>query len=296
MLRLSDRIARGEFMVSDGAWGTNLQSKGLGAGECPESWNIERPEAVAAVAAEYIAAGAQLVETNSFGGNRFKLEPFGLADKVAEINEAAAACSRKPAGDSVYVLASIGPTGKMLITQEVSEDELFEAFSLQAAALERGGADLILVETMTDLDEARIAVAAAREATGLEVACTMTFDQTVTGEFRSMMGVSPSDMASTLLEAGASFLGSNCGNGIERMVPIAKEIRAAAPQTPIIIHANAGLPVLREGATVFPETPAEMAARIPELLEAGANIVGGCCGTTPDHIACMAAAVKKYRE
>jgi 5-methyltetrahydrofolate--homocysteine methyltransferase len=289
MLNLSTLVSRQKVMISDGAWGTRLQGKGLPSGQSPEIWNLEKPELVGEVATEYIAAGAQLVKTNSFGGNRFKLQSAGLDQRVAEINETAAACSRRAAGDSVLVMGSIGPTGKMLIMQEVSEDEMLAAFSEQAAALARGGADLILVETMSDLDEARIAVAAAREASGLEIACTMTFEKTVSGEYRSMMGVSPSEMCETIIAAGAQFIGSNCGNGIEQMIPIAAEIRAAAPDTPIIIHANAGMPVLVDGVTTFPETPEEMARHLPALVEAGANIIGGCCGTSPEHIRQMRA-------
>ena len=278
-------------MISDGAWGTRLQGKGLPSGQSPEIWNLEKPELVTEVAAEYIAAGAQLVKTNSFGGNRFKLAACGLDQRVAEINETAAACSRKAAGESVLVMGSIGPSGKMLIMQDVSEDELFNAFFEQAAALTRGGADLILVETMTDLDEARIAVSAARAASGLEIACTMTFEKTVSGDYRSMMGVSPSEMCEVIITAGAQFVGSNCGNGIEQMIPIATEIRAAAPDTPIIIHANAGMPVLVDGETTFPESPEEMARHLPALVEAGASVIGGCCGTSPAHIGQMRAAL-----
>lgn len=292
MRKLSEQIKEAKVMVSDGAWGTRLQGKGLAAGQSPEGWNLDHPELVQEVAAEYIEAGAQLVKTNSFGGNRFKLESSGLAERGSEINEIAAACSRKAAGDCIYVLGSMGPTGKMLIIQEVSEEEMFAAFTEQAAALERGGADLILVETMTDLDEARIAVSAARAATDLEVACTMTFDKTVTGEYRSMMGASPTEMVEQIVAAGAQFIGSNCGNGIEQMIPIATEIRAAAPDIPIVIHANAGMPVLVNGVTTFPETPAEMVKHLPALIAAGANIVGGCCGTDPEHIRHMRGARK----
>ncbi len=289
MAELSRFIIEKGVMISDGAWGTRLQNKGLGGGSSPESWNIERPELVEQVAAEYVEAGAELIKTNSFGANSFKLETAGLGARVGEINEIAAACSRKAAGAAVYVMGSIGPTGKMLITQEVDEEQLYRAFEEQALALQRGGVDLILVETMSDLEEARIAVQAAHSATGLEVACTMTFDRTVTGEYRSMMGISPAQMAACLPAAGAALIGSNCGNGIERMITIAAEIRAAAQDVPIVIHANAGMPTLIDGVTTFPETPEEMALNLPKLIESGANIIGGCCGTGPEHIRCMRA-------
>ncbi|MDZ7725284.1 MAG: homocysteine S-methyltransferase family protein [candidate division KSB1 bacterium] len=284
MQSLSEKIRKGAVMLSDGAWGTNLQSKGLKAGTCPELWNAEYPELVQSVAKEFITAGAQLVKTNSFGGSRYKLEGFGLEHRVSELNEKAAQCSRRAAGSDVYVLGSMGPTGRMLITGEVTADDLYKAFSEQAKALEHGGADVILVETLSDLQEAKIAVAAARDATDCEIACTMTFEQTVDDEYKTMMGVSPTEMVADLREQGVHFLGSNCGNGIEQMIPIVKEIRAAEISLPVIIHANAGMPQLKNGKTVFPESPEEMAAFVPELIEAGANIIGGCCGTTPEHI------------
>ena len=284
MQLLSEVIRKNRVMLSDGAWGTSLQSKGLGAGMCPEMWNIDHPDRVRSIAEEFIQAGAQLVKTNSFGGNRYKLEGFGLQDRVSELNEKAAQCSRQAAGSGVYVLGSIGPTGRMLITGEVTEDDLYNAFSEQAAALERGGADVILVETLSDLDEARIAVSAAQDSTDCEIALTMTFEQTVDNEYKTMMGISPAQMVTEMSTRGVHFLGSNCGNGIQQMIPIVREIRKLETRLPVIIHANAGMPELKHGKTVFPEGPDEMAAFVPELVKAGASIVGGCCGTTPDHI------------
>jgi 5-methyltetrahydrofolate--homocysteine methyltransferase len=277
------KIKQGKVLVSDGAWGTLLQQKGLEPGECPEEWNITHPDKVQDIAESYIGSNADMIETNSFGGSRFKLEKFGLADKVFELNKAAAAISRKAAGDK-FVLGSVGPTGKILMTGEVTEEQLYEAFKEQAKGLEAGGADAIMVETMSDLDEARIAVRAAKENTGLEVFCTMTFEKTVTGEFRSMMGVSPIDMVKTIVPAGAEVIGANCGNGIAGMVGIVEEIRKVDSEIPVLIHANAGMPVYKDGETVFPEKPEETAALVPKIIAAGANVIGGCCGTTPEHI------------
>ena len=179
MKKLSEIVSSSNTILSDGAWGTNLQRKGLEVGHCPESWNFEHPDLVQEVAQDFIDAGARLVKTNTFGGSRFKLESYGLADQAYEINRKAAEISRKAAGSDVYVLGSIGPTGKMLITGEVTEEGLYEAFREQAMAMEEGGADVILVETMSDLDEARLAVAAARDNTDCEIACTMTFERIV---------------------------------------------------------------------------------------------------------------------
>jgi 5-methyltetrahydrofolate--homocysteine methyltransferase len=270
--------------VSDGAWGTFLQKKGMQPGECPEEWNISRSDDVFAIAQSYVDAGADMIETNSFGGNYFKLKNYGLESRVSEINKAAAEISRKAAGADRFVLGSVGPTGKLLMMEEVTEEELYNAFKEQSIALEAGGADAIVIETMTDLEEARIAVKAAKENTSCEVICTMTFDKIIGGEYRTMMGISPTEMTEALVEAGADVIGANCGNGITDMIGIVKEIRLVNATVPILIHANAGMPHYHDGETTFPESPDDMASRVNEIVEAGANIIGGCCGTTPDHI------------
>ena len=284
MKRIVSALRKGRVLVSDGAWGTFLQQKGLKPGECPEEWNISRAADVLDIAQSYFEAGADMVETNSFGGSRFKLARYGYEDKVYEFNKAAAEISRKAAGPDRFVLGSVGPTGKLLLMEEVTEEELYEAFKEQSMALEAGGVNAIMIETMTDLDEARIAVKAAKENTGCEVFCTMTFEKTIGGEYRTMMGISPSEMAESLVEAGADLIGTNCGNGIEDMIGMVKEIREVNRMVPILVHANAGMPRYLDGVTTFPESPDDMAARVKDIIEAGANIVGGCCGTTPKHI------------
>jgi len=202
MSKIIQEIQNGRVLVSDGAWGTFLQKKGLEPGECPEEWNISRPDDVLDIARSYVEAGSDMIETNSFGGNYFKLKNYGLENRVFEINKAAAEISKKAAGSNCFVLGSVGPSGKLLMMDEVTEDELYKAFKEQSMALEAGGADAIVIETMTDLEEARIATKAASENTACEVICTMTFDKILSGEFRTMMGISPADMIETLSNSG----------------------------------------------------------------------------------------------
>jgi 5-methyltetrahydrofolate--homocysteine methyltransferase len=293
MTTICEEVRGNRVLISDGAWGTFLMAEGLQLNECPELWNLEHPEVVRNIAQSYVDAGADLINTNSFGGSRCKLEKYGLADSVGEINEAAARLSREAAGPDRHVMGSIGPTGKLLIMGDITEEALYDVFKEQAMALERGGADAILVETMSALDEAALAVRAAKENTALEIICTFTYEREVNGIWRTMMGVSPEQMAETLLDAGADIIGANCSVGPKEMVGVVKALRAAAPGTPILLHPNAGLPQPCEGGVTYPETPDSMAGYVPALLDAGANIIGGCCGTTPAHIRAIADAVQK---
>ncbi len=293
---LLSALQAGKTLLSDGAWGTMLQQKGLRPGQCPEEWCLSRPDEVAGIARAYREAGADMVKTNSFGANAITLARHGLSAQAEAINRAAAQASREGAGEGLWVLGCMGPTGKLLLTEEVTEEELSAAFAEQAKALAEGGADALCVETMSDAQEAALAVRAAREHTALPVISTFVFEKTARGEYRTMMGVSPEEAALAALSAGAQIIGANCGNGMKDMVEIARVLRAAAPETPILIHANAGLPQRIDGADIFPETPEEMAALVPALIRAGAGILGGCCGTTPSHIACMREALDRENE
>ncbi len=290
--KIVDVVKSGITLVSDGAWGTFLYQKGLKSGECPEFWCINHFDEVVSIARSYITAGADMIKTNSFGGNLFKLKNYKLDSKVIEINEAAARASRYAAGDQ-WVIASMGPSGKLLIIEEVTAEELYDAFKIQAMALAKGGADAICIETMSDIEEAVIAIKAAKENTKCEIICTFTFEKTKRNEYRTMMGVSPVDAAKAVMEAGADIIGANCGNGMEIMIDIIKQMRDFTPDTPILVHANAGLPQNINGVDIFPESPDYMSGFTAAVRDAGANIIGGCCGTTPDHIKAIKQAVMR---
>lgn len=284
MGKILEKIAGGRVLVSDGAWGTFLHMKGLKADECPESWNLEHPEEVLEIASSYVEAGADIILTNSFGASPLKLEGYGLEKQSRELNRSAAEISKKAAGDRALVMGSMGPTGKMVMMGEVSPQEVFKGFMEQAKGLADGGADGIVIETMTDPEEARLAIEAVKKVTELDLACTFTFSKNQDGVYRTMMGTDVGAYLEMAVSAGADIIGANCGNGTAGMIEIVREIRTLDAKIPVLVHANAGLPVYQDGKTVFPELPAEMASQIEELVAAGANVVGGCCGTTPDHI------------
>jgi 5-methyltetrahydrofolate--homocysteine methyltransferase len=286
-------LESGRILISDGAWGTFLHKLGLEVGECPEIWNITHRKEVLSIAQSYIDAGSDMVLTNSFGAHPVRLEHYDLQDRAFELNEAAASISREAAGDDHFVLGSIGPSGAILMMGEVPEEKVYDGFRIQVEALSKGGADAICVETMSATDEACMAIRAAKEFTDLEVICTFTYDKTVHGYYRTMMGVSPEEMITEVKKAGADIIGANCGIGFDQMIEVVKAIRAFDQTTPVLVHANAGIPVIRDNKTVFPETPEMMRPKIKDMIKAGANIIGGCCGTTPDHIRVLVDEIRK---
>jgi len=286
--KLESWLAAGP-LVTDGAWGTELQQRGLAVGECPDAWNLTRPDAVRQVADAYVAAGSDVILTNTFGANRFALARHALEDKVVEINTAGVTISREAAGRGVRVFASMGPTGIMLMMGDVSREDVQAAFDEQARAIAAAGADAIVIETMSDPDEARLALAAAR-ATGLPVVVCMVFDSGAARD-RTLTGATPEHVAELFTAEGADCVGANCGNGIEGFLPICRRLHSAT-NLPLWIKANAGLPTMVDGQPTYAQAPEEFAAHVLELLEAGASFVGGCCGTTPEFIAAVKSKVR----
>jgi 5-methyltetrahydrofolate--homocysteine methyltransferase len=295
MRGLLERLRAGEVLVGDGAWGTQLMARGLEPGESPEAVNLSNPAALVEIASLYVDAGAELITTNTFGGSPLKLQAHRLADRTEEINRLAVEALKPVVEGRAFISGSVGPTGAIVKPYGDTEPEvLAEGFRRQIGALVDAGADLICVETMIDLTEARLAVEAARaRSADIPIIATMTFDTTPRGYF-TMMGSSIEQCCATLVAAGANVVGSNCGNGIEKMLEIAREFASHA-SVPIAIQSNAGMPELRDGELVYAESPDFMAARVGELIDLGVKIIGGCCGTGPEHIRAIRSAVDAHR-
>lgn len=282
-----------QVLILDGAMGTMLQERGLKPGQSPEELNLTMPEVVASVHREYIEAGADIIITNTFGGTHFKLSHYGLESKLVEINRRAVEIARKEARGMAYVGASIGPTGQFVEPLgEVSFDDMKAAFREQAEALVNAGADLISLETFLDIKECRAAVIAVREVSAtIPIIAMLTFDD----NGRSVLGTPPEAAAITLTASGADIVGSNCGLGVDGIYDILFKMREVT-HLPLISQANAGLPLLVDGATVFPGTPGEMTAYHDRLIALGVRVIGGCCGTTPAHIRAMKEALAQRQQ
>ena len=287
MSRLKEWLADG-LIISDGAWGTQLQARGLASGTTPDTWNLTHAEQVESVARAYVDAGSQVILTNTFRANAVAMHSSTEAELDA-INRAGVAISKRAAGKQALVFASIGPTGKILMSGEIGADQVTDAFAAQAQSLAAAGADALLIETMSDIEEARLAVEAARR-TGLPVLASFAFDSGKNKD-RTMMGATPEVVAAAMVEAGADAVGANCGVGVELSVPICKRLCAAC-DLPVWIKPNAGLPTI-EGTAIHYATSAEyFASHYAALAEAGASFVGSCCGSTPDFIRALVAARK----
>jgi 5-methyltetrahydrofolate--homocysteine methyltransferase len=293
MSGLLERLAAGTPLVSDGAMGTLLMDAGLKQGACPDAFSLTDPTALSKISGTYADAGADLVHTNTFGASPLKLAEYGLDHRTEDINRASVEAARAGVGPATLVSASVGPSGRVLEPYgDTSEAAVYESFHRQATALVEAGVDAITVETMIDLREAVLAVRAARAAgPAVPVLASMTFQETPRG-FYTVMGTSVRDAAAGLLEAGADAVGSNCGNGIELMVLIARAFREATDR-PLLIQANAGVPHVQDGVVRYPETPEDFAAAVPALVAAGVSVVGGCCGSDPSHIRALSGALKQ---
>ena len=284
------------YVVADGAMGTQLFAVGLCAGDPPEAWNVTHAEDVRAIHRAYLRAGADLAVTNSFGGTRFRLALHGLEDEVVELNEAAARVARIEAdaevertGRPVLVAGSMGPTGELLVPMgNMSATACEAAFAEQAAGLAAGGADLLWIETMSDLDEVEAAVRGARSACDLPVATTMSFDTAGC----TMMGVTGTEMAQRLGGLGLAAIGANCGNNVADTEAAVIAAAAASPGTPVISKPNAGVPVWSGDSLVYDGTPEVLAAHAHRARAAGAAVIGSCCGSTPAHTAKIAAVLQ----
>jgi 5-methyltetrahydrofolate--homocysteine methyltransferase len=285
MNKLNTFLKKKRILVADGAWGTELIKKNLAPGDIPEVWNLERPSVVKKIAQDYRKAGADIILTNTFGANRLKLKRTGFTGEVKEINRVGVELSKEVAGGSL-IFASIGPTGEFL--KPVGD------FSEQVKGILEGGADGIIIETMSDVKEALCALKAVRKNSSLPVGVTFSFNKGHKG-FATMMGEDPKRIVLAVAEEKADIIGANCGSiTIEDMVEIAK-IMKKSTSLPLWIKPNAGIPVVKKGKTLYPQTPEEMASFIPRLIEAGAKIIGGCCGTTPEHIRQIRDKVDQYR-
>ena len=288
MDRLTEVLQSRRVLLGDGAMGTMLQLAGLVEG-APERWNVERPDVVSAIHRAYVEAGSDFISTNTFGGTRNRLQLDGLADRVAELNEAGARLAREAAGERL-VAGSMGPTGELMEPLGLlTPDGARESFAEQARGLKAGGVDFALVETMSALEEVHAAVAGARDA-GLPVAVTMSFDT----NFHTMMGIKPAQAVSTLAGWGVGVIGANCGNGPAEIERIMTEMSKARPEGIFLMaKSNAGMPRWKDDRITYGGTPEVMADYARKMLALGVNVIGGCCGSAPEHVAAMRAAVDR---
>jgi 5-methyltetrahydrofolate--homocysteine methyltransferase len=294
-----DRMRSGELLVFDGGYGTMLFEAGLLNGACPELWNETHPDVVRGIHQGYFDAGSDFVETNTFGGTRLKLEEYRLGDRTRELNAMGARLARAAAPAGGYVAGSIGPTSRLpqdyALDAGVTDDAYEETFREQAEALAEGGVDLFAVETMMFPQEAAAAIRACKAVADLPVMATMFFQyEELHDRDRTMWGESPADVARSLLAAGADAVGMNCGRGPDRAIVIIREMRAVT-DAPLVAYPNAGLPVTQGDRVTYELDPEAMARDYPALLEAGAGVVGACCGSTPEHIRRIAAVVRRRR-
>lgn len=286
---LIERLDKGEIIICDGAMGTLLQERGLPLGVAPEEWNLTHPEVVAQIHEEYVEAGADIVETNTFGGNRLKLSLFNLGEKVEEINREAIRIAKEAVKGRAFVALSVGPTGKLLEPWgDLPFDEAVKIYKEQMYYASKENPDFAILETFTDLQELKSAIIAAQDV-GIFPICTMTFE----ASGRTIMGVAPEKELEELSKLGIKIMGTNCGTGPEDMLKIVEKFREnRPPDVFLIVQPNAGVPKLVGGKTVFDASPQTMADYAKKYVELGVNIVGACCGSTPEHIRAIKERIK----
>jgi 5-methyltetrahydrofolate--homocysteine methyltransferase len=290
MTKFRDRLSQPGILIADGATGTTLQKADLPPGAAPERWNLENPDAIRAMHRGYVEAGSDLILTNTFGGSRPRLAMEGLDGQVREVNLTAARLAREVAGDRVLVLGDIGPTGQLMRPMgTLTYDDAVAFFAEQAAALAEGGVDAMLIETMSDLNEAKAAVEGVRRATDLPVLVTMSFDT----NGRTMMGVKPADAAKTLWAMGVDAVGANCGRSLSENLEAVRQMREALPEATLMAKPNAGLPRMEGMQAVYDLTPEVMADYALEFAALDIKVFGGCCGSTSEHIHAAAQALRK---
>jgi 5-methyltetrahydrofolate--homocysteine methyltransferase len=285
-------LDEGGPILADGAMGTMLFANGLQFGDPPELWNLEHPDVIRRIQRAYLEAGSRIVLTNTFGGNRLRLGLHGLQDRVDELNRTAAILLRaevRAAGDTALVAGDVGPSGEIVAPLGTLDyDEAVDVFREQAASLVAGGVDLIWIETMSDLNEMRAAIQGVRAASpGIALIATMTFDT----RGHTMMGVSPEEAVAHLDAWGVDAIGGNCGNGPDELIPVIAAMHAVAPDVVLVAKSNAGMPELVDMQAVYRASPETMAGTALEMRDAGARIIGGCCGSSPDHVRAMADAL-----
>jgi len=287
-----DQLLAHAPVVTDGALGTELQARGLDSGECPDTWNLARPSEVEALAQAYVEAGSQIILTNTFRSNRLALQTMGLADRLEELNRSAVEIARRASQGRAQIFASLGPCGKLLVMGEVTPEEVARAFAEQAGILSAAGVDGFVIETMADIEEAKVAVEAIKPL-GRPVVISFVFDSGRNLD-RTMTGVTPERAAKELTDAGADIIGANCALGIDAYIPICQRLRASTDR-PVWIKANAGLPEMVDGKVKYQSTPEAFASSIPAILQAGASFVGGCCGTNPEYVRAISETVRRWR-
>lgn len=287
-----ETLLKNKPVLLDGSWGTELQKMGLNPGNCPDEWNLTNPDKVFKVAEDYVMAGSRIILTNTFRSNKIALSNFNLENSFTELNKKGVEISKEAAAGRAKVFASIGPSGKLLATGEINVNELEDIFIQQAEIIAEAGADGIVIETMSDLNEAIIALKSVRK-TNLTVAVCMVFDSGKEKD-KTMMGDSIENVVKSLVDEGADIIGANCGQGIESFIKTCSSMKKLSP-VPVWIKPNAGIPKYVNGKIIYDTSPEDFASFIPSLLEAGADFVGGCCGTTPDYIKLVGKKIEEFK-